>query len=187
MVYCCRRTSGLGGVYGSGCQKAHFCVVYGHMMKLNETWVQEVIDQNVESVELVALEDSGNRRQRVLRLFIDHPQGVSHELCANVSSFVGSAIDEVGSIDGPYTLEVSSPGLERPLTKPAHFRAQLGKKVEVRTRVAVEGRSVWRGTLREVREGEIEIADGGRPVVIALSGIATAHLVYEFEQGRGDE
>lgn len=187
MVYWCGRTSVPGGAYGSGCKKAHFSVVYGYMTKLTETWVQEVIDQNVESVELVALEESGSRRQRVVRLFIDHPQGVSHELCANVSSFMGAAIDEAGSMDGPYTLEVSSPGLERPLTKPAHFRAQLGKKVEVRTRVVVGGRSVWRGTLREVREGEIEIADAAKVGVIALSDIAAAHLVYEFKQGRGDE
>ena len=97
-------------------------------MKLTEKWVQEVIDRHVENVELVALEDVGNRRHRVVRLFIDHPAGVSHDLCARVSGFMGAALDEAGSFDGPYTLEVSSPGLERPLTKPAHFPAQVGRE-----------------------------------------------------------
>jgi len=156
-------------------------------MKLTETWVQEVIDRYVENVELVALEDVGNRRHRVVRLFIDHPEGVSHDLCAHVSGFVGAALDETESLDGPYTLEVSSPGLERALTKPAHFRAQVGRTVTVRTQSPVEGRSVWRGVLREARDGEIVLADGGVEVVIDLANISRANLVYEFEQGRGDE
>ena len=156
-------------------------------MKLTEKWVQEVIDQHVQNVELVALEDAGNRRYRVVRLFIDHPAGVSHDLCAQVSGFVGVALDEAGSLDGPYTLEVSSPGLERALTKRAHFQAQLGRRVVVRTQTPVEGRSVWRGVLREVQDSEITLADGGIEVEIDLANITKANLVYEFEQGRGDE
>jgi ribosome maturation factor RimP len=156
-------------------------------MKLTEKWVQEVIDQHVENVELVALEDVGNRRYRVVRLFIDDPAGVSHDLCAQVSGFVGAALEETGSVDGPYTLEVSSPGLERALTKPAHFQAQVGRRVTVRTQTPIEGRSVWRLVLREVRDGEIILADGGKEVAIDLADITKANLVYEFEQGRGDE
>jgi ribosome maturation factor RimP len=170
-----------------GAGRPTFVLCKGCAMKLTEKWVQEVIDQHVENVELVALEDAGNRRHRVVRLFIDHPTGVSHDLCARVSGFVGAALDESESADGSYTLEVSSPGLDRPLTKPAHFQAQLGRKVTVLTRTPVEGRSSWRGVLREVRDGEITLADGGDEVVIDLADVAKANLVYEFKQGRGDE
>jgi ribosome maturation factor RimP len=170
-----------------GAGRPTFVLCKGCAMKLTEKWVQEVIDQHVENVELVALEDVGNRRHRVVRLFIDHPTGVSHDLCAQVSGLMGTALDESESMDGSYTLEVSSPGLERPLTKPAHFQAQLGRKVTVLTRAPVEGRSVWRGVLREVRDGEITLADGGDEVVIDLADVTKANLVYEFKQGRGDE
>ena len=64
-------------------------------------------------------------------------------------------------MDGSYTLEVSSPGLERPLTKRSHFEAQVGKKVYVKTRLPVEGSKVWQGVLREVRDEEIVVEDGG--------------------------
>lgn len=170
-----------------GAGRPTFVLCKGCAMKLTEKWVQEVIDQHVENVELVALEDVGNRRHRVVRLFIDHPAGVSHDLCAQVSGFMGAALDEAWSLGGPYTLEVSSPGLERPLTKPAHFQAQVGRKITVRTQIPVEGHSVWRGVLREVRDGEITLADGGTEVVIHLADITKANLVYELEQGRGDE
>ncbi len=156
-------------------------------MKLTETWVQQILDESGSNVELVALEDAGNRRHRVIRLYIDHPRGISHELCANVSGLVGAALDTGDVIDGPYTLEVSSPGLERPLTKPAHFEAQLGNKVNVRTAEPVGGRRTWRGVLREVRGDEIVVDDGAESAVIGLGQIARANLVYEFEQGRSDE
>lgn len=170
-----------------GAKRPTFVLCEDCAMKLTEKWVQEVIDRHVENVELVALEDVGNRRHRVVRLFIDHPAGVSHDLCAQVSGFMGAALDEAGSLDAPYTLEVSSPGLDRPLTKPAHFHAQVGRKVTVRTQAPVQGRSVWQGILREVRDGEITLADGGKEIVIDLGDISKANLVYEFEQGRGDE
>ncbi len=150
-------------------------------MKLTETWVQQVLDGMVASVELVALEEVGNRRHRVLRVFVDHPGGVTHDLCADVSRVVGEALDQIDWSDGPYTLEVSSPGLERPLRKPAHFQAQLGKKVYVKTFAVVGGRKVWRGTLLEVSAQGIVVREDDQEVEVRFDGIARAHLVYEFE------
>ena len=65
-------------------------------MKLDEAWVQAVLDEGFDGVELVALEDVGNRRSRVVRLFVDHPEGVTHELCARVSTAVAEALDAAG-------------------------------------------------------------------------------------------
>ncbi len=83
-------------------------------------------------------------------------------------------------IDGPYTLEVSSPGIERPLRKRSHFEAQLGKKVYVKTRMPVEGSKVWQGTLLEVGADEIVVQEAGREARIPLGEISSAHLIYEF-------
>ena len=156
-------------------------------MKLDEAWVQAVLDEGFDEVELVALEDVGNRRSRVVRLFIDHPAGVTHELCARVSTAVAAALDARGFGEGPYSLEVSSPGVDRPLTKPAHFAAQVGNRVNVRTRRPVGGRGTWKGRLRRVDAAGIVVADGEGEVVITFDEILKAHLVYEFAKGRGNE
>ncbi len=148
---------------------------------LSEAWVQEVIDREVGGVELVLLEEIGGRRQKTLRLYIDHPGGVTHDLCSRVSGVVGEALDEVDAFDTAYMLEVSSPGLERPLRKRSHFETQVGKKVYVKSRTAIEGRKVWRGILLEVGADGIVVNDAGCEGKIPLSEITSAHLIYEFK------
>jgi ribosome maturation factor RimP len=157
-----------------------FVLLQGEVVVLSEPWVQQVIDREVEAVELVVLEELGNRRQKIVRLFIDHPGGVTHELCSCVSRVVGEALDEAGTFEDGYTLEVSSPGLERPLKKRSHFEAQAGKKVYVKTKVPIEGAKVWQGILLEVGAEAIVVTDAGREAKIPLAEIASAHLIYEF-------
>ncbi len=147
---------------------------------LSEAWVQDVIGQEVAGVELVILEEVGSRRQKIVRLFIDHPGGVTHELCSRVSAAVGQALDEADVFEGSYTLEVSSPGLERPLRKRSHFEAQVGKKVYVKTRAPIDGAKVWQGTLLEVGETDILVKDAGREARIPLAEVSSAPLLFEF-------
>ena len=149
-------------------------------MDLTEAWFQEVIEREGGDVELVMAQVAGGRRERIIRLFVDHPDGVTHEVCARVSALVGQALDETEVIDGPYTLEVSSPGIERPLRKRSHFEAQLGKTVYVKTRVPIQGRKVWQGVLRGVGLDEIEIEEAGEAASIPLGEISDAHLKFEF-------
>jgi ribosome maturation factor RimP len=149
-------------------------------VELTEAWFQEVIDREVGEVELVMAQVAGSRRQKIVRLFIDHPGGVTHDLCAQVSAVVGQALDEGEAVDGSYTLEVSSPGIERPLRKRSHFEAQVGKTVYVKTRVPIQGRKVWQGILREVGTDEIDIEEAGEAARIPLGEITDAHLKYEF-------
>jgi ribosome maturation factor RimP len=150
------------------------------VVELTEAWFQQIIDREVGGAELVILEEAGSRRQRILRLYVDHPDGVTHDLCARISGAVGRALEETSGIDGPYSLEVSSPGIERPLRKRSHFEAQLGKKVYVKSREPVEGSKVWQGTLVEVGTDEIVVQEAGREARIALGEISSAHLIYEF-------
>ena len=150
------------------------------VMVLTETWLQQIIRRELDDVELVLLEQLGGKQHKMVRLYIDHRDGVTHDLCSRVSEVVGRALDDVDAIGGPYTLEVSSPGLERPLRKREHYEAQVGKKVHVKTRVPVEGRKVWQGRLAEVGVEEIVIEGEGRRVHIDLSDVTSAHLIYEF-------
>lgn len=151
------------------------------LMRPTEAWFQQIIDQEVGGVELVVFEQVGGPKQRTVRLYVDHPDGVTHDLCSRVSEAVGRALDEVDAFGGPYTLEVSSPGLERPLRKREHFEAQLGKKVYVKARVPIEGSRVWQGTLVEVGADGIGIDESGRRVSIRWGEIGNAHLIYEFK------
>jgi ribosome maturation factor RimP len=150
-------------------------------MRLSEDWMQAVIAHEIEGIEVVDLQEAGNRARRILRVFVDHPDGVTHDMCVRVSDIVSSALDEINYSDGPYSLEVSSPGIERVLKKPAHFRAQVGKKVYVKTSVPLVGRKVWQGILREVREDSIVVVEGTQEVEIEFANVANAHLVFEFK------
>ena len=150
-------------------------------MKLSEEWLQSLMVDHIAGVELVDLEEAGNRAHRIVRLFIDYPGGVTHELCIRVSEVVGAALDETDYAEGPYSLEVSSPGIERVLKKPAHFEAHVGQKVYVKTFAPVEGQKVWQGVLREMRGDSVVVVDGAHEAEIGLGNVAKAHLVFEFK------
>ncbi len=152
----------------------------GSVLELTEAWFQAVIDREVEGVELVALDNAGSARRKIIRLYVDHPAGVTHDLCAQVSAAVGQALDELDAIDTTYVLEVSSPGLDRPLRRRSHFVSQIGKKVYVKTRTPVEGSKVWQGILLEVGTEEIVVTEAGREGRIPFGDITSAHLIYEF-------
>jgi ribosome maturation factor RimP len=107
-----------------------------------------------------------------LRLFIDHPQGVSLALCERVT-------EELGDVRERYALEVSSPGRERPLTKPAHFRRFLGRRARVRTREREVGRRSFTGELVGASEDAVTIAADGGVVSIPYVAIQRSNLVEE--------
>lgn len=108
--------------------------------------------------ELVALELGASGTSRVLRLYIDHPEGITVEDCADVSRQVSAVLDVEDPIAGEYLLEVSSPGLDRPLVKRADFERFVGEEVKIRTYEAVLGRKNFTGHLRGV-EGDVVIID----------------------------
>jgi ribosome maturation factor RimP len=107
-----------------------------------------------------------------LRLFIDHPDGVSLDLCERVTQ-------ELGDLRERYALEVSSPGRERPLTKPAHFRRFLGRRARIRTRERDEGRRSFTGELVGASDDAITIAADGGIVSIPYVAIQRSNLVEE--------
>ena len=105
-----------------------------------------------------------------LRLFIDHPAGVSLDLCEHVSGLLGDYRER-------YALEVSSPGQDRPLTKPQHFSRFLGRRARVRLREARDGHKSVTGELVGASDREVTIAAGDGVVTIPYDQIARSNLV----------
>jgi ribosome maturation factor RimP len=107
-----------------------------------------------------------------VRLFIDHPDGVTLALCERVTR-------ELAELRERYALEVSSPGVERPLSKPQHFRRYLGRHARVRTRDAVEGHKTFTGELVGASDDEVTIAAGTGLVAIPYAQIQRSNLIEE--------
>jgi ribosome maturation factor RimP len=107
-----------------------------------------------------------------LRIFIDHPDGVTVALCERVTR-------ELGDLRERFALEVSSPGTDRPLTKPAHFRRFLGRRARVRTRDARAGHRSFTGELVGATDSEVTIAADTGVIAIAYDDIHRSNLVEE--------
>ena len=138
--------------------------------ELQETIEARLRDFDPE-VELIALEQPA---AETLRLYIDRPGGVDLALCEAVTGELRDLLER-------YSLEVSSPGVDRPLTKPEHYRRFLGRRVRVRTREAIEGRRNFTGTLAEADDDAVLVAAEGAPVRIPLDGIKRSNLIGELE------
>lgn len=122
-------------------------------------------------LELIALERPANE---ALRLYIDHPEGVDLARCERVT-------DELRDLLQRWSLEVSSPGADRPLTKPEHFRRFLGQRVRVRTREAIEGQRSFTGTLTAADEGSVSLEAAAGGITIPLAEVRRSNLVPDFE------
>ena len=134
-----------------------------------------------EGVELVDVELVGRGPGAVLRIFLDKPGGVTTQDCQTVSRQVGVILDVEDVIDARYTLEVSSPGLDRRLTKPADYQRFTGKQVKLQLRNSEGGRRRFQGRLLGCEEGQVklEVEDLGT-VAIPLQEIEKANLVPEI-------
>jgi len=145
-------------------------------------------------LELVELEfRGGGGKARMLRVFIDKPGGVTHGDCEGVSRELGTILDVEDAVPGgSYTLEVSSPGLDRKLVRPADFERFVGNRVKLTTREPIAGNRFYEGQLESFREGTLAIAlsagkaKRGKPqppvrrVEIAYSNVEKANLVPEI-------
>lgn len=144
--------------------------------------------------ELVALERGGGHRKPLLRLRIDHrfgeapvsDSGVSVEDCARVTRSLRVWLEERSDVPGDYVLEVSSPGVERPLVRPRDYRRFAGRQVRVKgygplvgSRKKLEGELLG---LTEDEDGRVELEVEGEHLSVPLSSIAKATLVYDWEQ-----
>ena len=131
--------------------------------------------------ELIDLEANVGGKGGVIRLFIDKPEGIDLEDCEKVSLAVSALLDVEDPIPGNYNLEVSSPGLDRKLTKIEHFQRFAGETVKVQMRFPIEGRRRFRGTLVSSDDENIVVEVDGESHSLPLKTIDTARLVPVVE------
>jgi ribosome maturation factor RimP len=131
--------------------------------------------------ELVDLEVRLGRGGGMVRLFIDKPEGIDLEDCERVSLAVSALLDVEDPVPGNYNLEVSSPGLDRKLTKVEHFQRFAGETVKVQMRFPIEGRRRFRGTLVSSDDENIVVEVDGESFSLPLKTIDTARLVPVIE------
>ena len=119
--------------------------------------IETVASQVDSQLDIVAVKIVGASNAPIVRVYIDHPDGVGFDLLTATQKWIGDILDEINPFSGPYTLEVSSPGPDRPLRKPEHFKAALGKEAKVSCNEAVDGRKAFSGTITTADDKIIEI------------------------------
>jgi len=148
-------------------------VIEPETMKTSPEEIENRIAEIDPEVEFLAVENAGGD---ALRIYIDHPTGVNLAICQKVTSGLGDLLDE-------HTLEVSSPGPERPLTKPDHYSRFEGRRAKVRTIEPLEGRTNFTGTILEADERQFKLGCDGELVQISFASVERAHLVPVIPEG----
>jgi ribosome maturation factor RimP len=133
-----------------------------------------------EGLELVEVEVKGGGRNQFVRISIDKPTGVSHADCELVSQQVGAILDVEDVVPGHYTLEVSSPGVERKLLKPQDYQRFQGKPAKITLRQPVEERRHWEGILAGYSDGIIGLHVNGRELYFPFEQVEKANLKFEW-------
>jgi ribosome maturation factor RimP len=131
--------------------------------------VTETVQERLPDVDVLAVELASPTR---LAVYIDHPEGVDHALCERVTGALRGYLDR-------YSLEVSSPGLERPVRRRAHFEGALGRRVSVRTESEIGGRKRFRGEVVAAGEGEVTLETGEGRIEVPYGEIVRGNLIEE--------
>ena len=127
------------------------------------------VEHDLPGVEVLAVELANPERFVV---YVDHPEGVDHALCVRVTDVLRDYLRE-------YTVDVSSPGTERPLRKPGHFARVIGRRVSVRTREPIGGRSKFKGELQDAGADALAVSVDGETIEIPYDAIVRGNLIDE--------
>lgn len=150
-------------------------------MKNAAEQIAELIAPTVEALglELWGIELQQQGKYSLLRIYIENREdGVGIEDCEKVSRQVSALLDVEDPISGEYTLEVSSPGLDRPLFTAEQFGLYVGETVNIRLRTAMQGRRKFKGVIERVNEGVVDLLVDGESVAIQLTDIDKANIDY---------
>ena len=149
-------------------------------MKLDSDGLEELFAPIVQGLgfELWGVQLRTSENHAHLKIFIDHDDGISVDNCSNVSHQLSGILDVEDPISVGYTLEVSSPGLDRPLIKRAHFEKYLGKEIKVRLGWVVKERRNFLGTLTKLDEEDITMMVDGELIEFPFNAVKRANLIY---------
>jgi len=132
--------------------------------------------------EFVGLEYSNNPKNSVLRIYIDHDNGVGIDDCETVSRETAALLDVKDPIRSQYNLEVSSPGLDRPLFRAAHYQQFVGEIAQITLFAPQDGRRKFSGPILGAEDSNIRIEQDGNEVTLDLSNVVKARLVPDYEK-----
>ena len=147
------------------------------LTKLWDIGHKVVKSKGFELVDMEFVKEMGNR---YLRYYIDKPGGITLDDCQLISVEVGNVLDEIDPIPYSYILEVSSPGVERPLKQDKDFLRYIGSFVEIKTFEKIEGKKVFTGTLEDYSNGTVTIKNG-QSYSIPREKISSAKLKYKWD------
>lgn len=152
-----------------------------------ESTLESLIEPAVSSLgcELWGIDYRPFGKSALLRVFIDKEGGVSLDDCTDVSYQVSGVLDVEEPISAAYTLEVSSPGIERPLLRPEHYQKYVGHEIKVRCKWPVAERRKFLGPIVSSTESEVVLQEGSETVTIPLDAISKARLVVSFDDEGG--
>lgn len=152
------------------------------MSKLEHA-LTEMLTPAVEALgfELLGIEFVRAGRHSTLRVYIDHPDGISVDNCADVSHQVSAVLDVEDPISTEYDLEVSSPGMDRPLFKEAHYQKVVGETVSVRLHMPMDNRRNFKGKVLACENGTLTVEVDGVSYQLAIANIEKGNLVPNFD------
>ncbi len=167
-------------------EKGHNCPIKGaiesvsriNIVTLVSQWVEEIIQGS--DLELVDVEYVKEHSTWVLRVYLDKPDGIDLEDCQRVSQALDLKLDAEDPIPGAYSLEVSSPGLERPLKKASDYQRFKGRLVKIRTYSGLHGRKRFEGILEGLRDENVVLKREGDTIEIPLELVAKANLAMDL-------
>ena len=149
------------------------------LQKLNEL-IQPLVEDL--GYEFVGVEYNSNPKHSVLRIYIDHENGVDIKDCETVSRETAALLDVKDPIRSHYNLEVSSPGLDRPLFTPAHYTEFTGYEAQINLFAPQDGRRKFSGPILSADQGSVKIEQDGSEVTLDFNNIAKAKLIPDYEK-----
>lgn len=151
-------------------------------MRRDQTHLWELFEPVVNGMgyDLIEIEHFPNPKHGVLRLYIDKEDGITIDDCSQVSRQISALIDVEDPVRGQFNLEVSSPGMDRPLRKLRDFQRFCGSKVKLKTTVPLEGQRNFSGRLLEADEEKLVIETETEEITLPMTAIEKARIVSEF-------
>ena len=132
-----------------------------------------------EGIEIVHIEIAGAKKAPTVRVYIDAEGGISFDELSAAQAWIGQMMDGIDPFPGAYTLEISSPGIDRPLRTREHFERFIGSRAHLRTKAPIDGRSSFKGAIAALDGDDVLLATDDGEVAIPLSDLKRANLIGE--------
>lgn len=171
---------------------AHFFVwsscLFVRDMRQQDKW-QQIINPILENTpyELVGVESAGGGKHALIRIYVDKPGGITIDDIVKLTRDINVVLEVEQPIKGLYTLEVSSPGIERPLFSPQHFKKHVGKKVTIKISHALDNRQNFKGVLQQANDEGIQLEENGQLFSFTYTEIDKAKVIPDIVIGSGSK